>query len=199
MDGAQTQKIIAEIEQVVTDMFEQHTPAYLLYHNIDHTKAVVAHATEIAAVYELSVSDRFVLLAAAWFHDTGQLFTTPEWHEAESVKIANTFFHGLTSIPVYLVTAIDLCILATKMPQRPNNLLEEILCDADLYHLGTDAFLKIDQLVREEAGMRGLHIDHWDQGTIRLMLAHHYHTSYCQEKLTAVKEKNLISLMKRQA
>lgn len=194
MNHQQSQDIISAVEQAVTWMFQQHTPAYLVYHNIHHTRSVVAHAITIAAHYDLEEEDRFVLLAAAWFHDTGQMFARPEGHEEESVKVAHIFFHEQAVVPVRLVKAIDQSILATKMPQRPHSLVEQILCDADLYHLGTEAFTATDKLVREEFKLRGLPVDHWDQGTLKLMQAHRYHTAYCQEKLNPGKEKNLLLL-----
>ena len=41
-------------------------------------------------------------------------------------------------------------ILVTKMPQKPKNKLEEIICDADLYYLGTDQFfVTADKLYKE--------------------------------------------------
>ncbi len=194
MDYQQTGKLLSEIEQVVTAMFAQYTPAYLVYHNINHTRAVVARTLEIANHYQLAEEDRIVLMAAAWFHDTGQLFATPERHEEQSVIVANIFFHDLASVPADLLTAIGHCILATRMPQRPYTLIEAILCDADLYHLGTDEFMSIDNLVKEEFRLRGISVAHWDQGTINLMHEHHFHTTYCKEKLTSGKKRNLLLL-----
>lgn len=197
MDNHQVKEMLADVEEAVSAMFEQHAPACLMYHNIHHTRGVVAHAKEIAASYDLSEDEYFTLVAAAWFHDTGQMFSAPQWHEEESVKIANNFFSAKLSVPVNLVTAIDHCILATKMPQRPHSLIEEILCDADLYHLGTDVFPIVDQLVKKEAMLRGLDISNWEQGTLKLMRSHHFHTAYCQDKLNAGKQENLLMLLKK--
>jgi hypothetical protein len=36
------------------------------------------------------------------------------------------------------------------MPQSPANLLEDIVCDADLFHLGTDEFTERNKLMRQE-------------------------------------------------
>ena len=44
----------------------------------------------------------------------------------------------------------DACILATKLPQMPDGLLQEMLCDADLYHLGTLDFFACDVLMKKE-------------------------------------------------
>ena len=40
--------------------------------------------------------------------------------------------------------------MATKMPQAPQNKLQQIICDADLYYLGTDTYLsKSNKLYKE--------------------------------------------------
>jgi HD superfamily phosphodiesterase len=195
MDNEQVKAVLADIEQTVSAMFEQHAPACLIYHNINHTCSVVAHAKEIAASYKLSTDEYFTLVAAAWFHDTGQIFSMPQWHEEESVKIANNFFYKQSLVSVNLVTAIDHCILATKIPQRPHSLTEEILCDADLYHLGTEVFRIVDKLVKEETLLRGIDVSNWEQGTLKLMQSHHFHTAYCQDKLNAGKQENLLMLL----
>jgi hypothetical protein len=44
---------------------------------------------------------------------------------------------------------LESCICATKLPQRPKSLLEEIVCDADKYNLGTENFLKSDELLKK--------------------------------------------------
>jgi hypothetical protein len=48
------------------------------------------------------------------------------------------------------ITTICGMIMATRIPQSPANLLESILCDADLDYLGRDDFKKIGQTLFEE-------------------------------------------------
>ena len=36
------------------------------------------------------------------------------------------------------------------MPAVPSTLVEQIICDADTYHLGTEDFLHLDKLVWQE-------------------------------------------------
>jgi HD superfamily phosphodiesterase len=52
----------------------------LLYHNIEHTEFVVQKTYEIASNYSFDEKEIFILSAAAWFHDTGQLFGEPKQH-----------------------------------------------------------------------------------------------------------------------
>jgi hypothetical protein len=57
------------------------------------------------------------------------------------------------------------------------------VCDADLFHLGTDDFPKNNKLMRKEAeAKQGINItkDDWRKGTIKLFEMHHYFTDYCQ-------------------
>jgi hypothetical protein len=36
------------------------------------------------------------------------------------------------------------------LPQKPFTLIEKIICDADLYHLGTNKFKKLSALLKQE-------------------------------------------------
>src|SRR5262245_48189318 len=137
----------------VTDLFEKMHQPQLLYHNLDHTKKVVEKTNEIAAHCHVGEKDMMILFIAAWFHDTGHLFTGTSKHEQESVKIMRTFMTDRAA-DGELITAIEGCILATKFPGRPSNLLEEIICDADTYHFGTDEFNESNKLVMEEHRLR---------------------------------------------
>lgn len=97
----------------------------------------------------LPEGDRLPLYIAAWFHDTGYCAGQAKDHETMSVQLATEF---LTSqgADVTLINKVTGCINATRMPQSPTNLIEEIICDADLFHLGTDAFKEKSRLLREE-------------------------------------------------
>ncbi len=188
-----------EIENYVIDFFAQHPSSFLSYHNLTHTRSVVKHSVEIAAHYNLTETEQFILLTAAWFHDTGQLISPQLGHEEESVRLFKYFISTFTEVPEGVVDIIEQCILATKMPQVPQTLLEDILCDADLYHLGTDDFKTINELVKQEMTLRSGPIDHWNALTIKLLMRHHYHTSYCREKLEAGKQANLAMLLADQS
>jgi hypothetical protein len=91
-------------------------------------------------------------------------------------------------------------ILATKIPQNPHNLLEEIVCDADLYHLGTDHFSELNKMLRkeyEEIFHEKVDKDKWRNKTISLLESHKYHTDYARMLLEGQKEKNLANLKEK--
>ena len=66
-----------------------------------------------------------------------------------------------------LIHTIENCILATKMPRNPRNLVEEIICDADTYHFGTKEFKDTNKRMREEYALRQEKIskEDWDEDT----------------------------------
>jgi hypothetical protein len=79
----------------------------------------------------------------------------------------------------------------------PANLLEEIVCDADLFHFGTDEFGERNKLLRKEVEAlqhKKISKEEWRTGTIRLLESHHFHTDYCQLLLNEKKQEHLDKL-----
>ena len=83
--------------------------------------------------------------------------------------------------------------MATKIPQKPQNLLEEIIADADLDYLGRDDFFIIgDQLFNElKATYVVNQVSDWDQIQIKFLENHHYFTNTAQTLRGEPKGKNL--------
>ena len=78
-------------EQYVTGLFNDNGKPELAFHNLAHTKNVVQRTKEIAGHYYLSEKDMLAVFVAAWFHDTGYLFTDPRHHEEKSVELMKVF------------------------------------------------------------------------------------------------------------
>lgn len=183
----------------VQGMFEKHTSPEQLYHNLEHTNGVVAACEEIADHYQLSEQDYLAVMVASWYHDIGYLFTTKELHEEKSADMAYEFVLAHQQSEE-LAEKVKRCILATKMPQSPKDLISSIVCDADLYHLGTDDFLEINKRVRKEYNSvcaEELSGKDWRRSTLKLLEGHQYHTDYCKTLLQAGKQKNIELLKQR--
>lgn len=183
----------------VEKLFTLHNKPYLCYHNLKHTHQVVAAVKEIAAHYALSEEQQFILNAAAWFHDTGQLFTDMAHHEEDGRERMLRFFASEQIDPA-VINSIGNCILATKWPTAPQNLLEEIMCDADTYHFGTPYFRITDDLVKQEIQLRSqLHLSllQWHTKALIMLKIHHFFTSYCQQLLNEGKAVNITYLTER--
>jgi HD superfamily phosphodiesterase len=185
---------IKEVEAHVKQLFHAYQESYLVYHNLSHTKKVVEHCGEIAAWYSLKEHDEIILYTAAWFHDTGHLFASASSHETESIVLLKIFLKD-RDMPASDILDIEKCILSTRLPQQPTSLLEKILCDADLYHLGTEEFKITDTKVRREIELRNnTKIKNWKESSISFLESHEFFTDYCRQRLKEGKEKNILFL-----
>ena len=188
-----TDELVSKIAAYVSKCFESDTTGNLIYHNLEHTKDVVGHSQEIATYYGLNKTETLDLIAAAWFHDIGYLYTTPAKHEEKGVEIMQYFLNKKCTKDNLAV--IEKMILATKRSVQPHSLSEAILCDADTYHFGTKRFFITDAAVRQETELReGREIHDWRELSIRLLKSHQFYTSYCQERLNEGKQQNISML-----
>lgn len=184
------------VEQHVTNLFESNKST-LFYHSLEHTQETVKRAEEIAAHYKLSEKEMLAVYIAAWFHDTGRIFTGPENHEEKSVELMKSFMQ-INRPDTELIQIIEGCILATKRSTAPANLLQQILSDADTYHLGTKEFKRTNKQVRKEILLdREMSKEEYDIKTLEFLENHKYYTSYCIELLNKGKEENIEKLRQK--
>ncbi len=188
--------VIAAAQSHVTRQYEQHADPVLVYHNLAHTLQVVQAAEQISAYYRLTEADQLVVLLAAWFHDMGYLLGDRTQHETAGAEAARSFVTA-QQLPESMGQAVADCILATRIPQHPHNLLEQIVCDADLFHLGSKDFSKRNKLLRTEmelATEQKISGADWAKSSIQFLESHTYHTAYCRTLLKQQKEENLEKL-----
>ncbi|MBD0287802.1 MAG: HD domain-containing protein, partial [Flavisolibacter sp.] len=196
----QQQQVLAEVQSFVTELFRTKVDPKFVFHNLQHTRQVVAAASEMAAYYNLKDDDHFILLLAAWFHDTGFSTGQAEEHERESIRLATDFLEHRNISPE-IIQRVSSCIQATRMPQSPLSIVEKILCDADLYHLGTDDFKRMNENLKAEQETyfkTEFSKKEWRQRNIEFLETHQYFTDYCQQKLEPKKQEWLRQLSKRQ-
>ncbi|RFZ90761.1 phosphohydrolase [Mucilaginibacter conchicola] len=184
--------LLNKIKDYALLYYKTHTDERLVYHDIEHTQNMLAASTQIGNHYQLNERDFFIVHAAAWFHDLGYMVDIKR-HEEESAKLAEVFLKEYEA-DQQIIDEIKGCIMATQMPQNPKTELEKIVCDADLFHLGTDDFFKTDkQLLKELETVHGIEMskNEWRKKSIKFLEAHHYHTDYCQVLLNSGKQKNI--------
>jgi hypothetical protein len=89
--------------------------------------------------------------------------------------------------------------MSTRYFAEPVNLLQQILRDADTYHLGTKEFKEVNRLVYEESKLRNQVKSklQWERDTLELLKRHRFYTSYCNELLTERKMANAKKLKKK--
>lgn len=186
-------QLLEEVKQEVTHFFQLHENPGFTYHNLAHTERVVTNAGLLARHYQLDDKDFFIVTTAAWFHDTGYYINGATDHELRGTEMAAAFLQK-KGVDESIITAVQNCIMATSLPQSPKNLLEQIVCDADLFHLGTDEFPDQNKKMRKEAEWRlnkKISKQDWRTGTIRLLEAHHFQTDYGKTLLNEKKKENL--------
>ena len=191
--------LMTDIEAYVERHIKEHVDARYVYHNFQHTCAVVEAATELAGFYELSAVERQTVLIAAWFHDTGYAGGWRD-HEVRSADQAESYLRerGLGDARQY--AAIRSAIMATSMPQQPQNLLDEIVADADLNHLGNSNYWDRCGRVRQEFALTRemlMSDQEWIDFELAFMLQHEYHTEAARELYGTGKGRHVKQLYKR--
>lgn len=190
--------ILQEAKNSMQHHFENNISEDYHFHDFRHVLNVVESCEEISSSFNLADEERFVLLSAAWFHDSGYM-EGPEKHEERSAAMAEKFLqtHGVDATSINKVKS---AILATKMPQSPKSLTEEILCDADLSHLGKKNYWERVGKLRHELAVardRIMGDEEWLDFEIHFMTEHDYFTKIAAALYGKRKKKNLRRLLKQ--
>jgi uncharacterized membrane-anchored protein YitT (DUF2179 family)/predicted metal-dependent HD superfamily phosphohydrolase len=183
----------------VINKLETSLPAYLTYHNAEHTIHVVQVASEIAANERLTDIEVNLVKTAALLHDTG-FIQTHENHEELSCKYARKILpdYGYTDDQIEHICAM---ILATRIPQTPHDLFARILCDADLNYLGAENYSEIAERLKKEMNNLGTiqAASNWLELQTKFLSEHKYFTSHAVAHQELGKQKNLEALLAKQS
>jgi predicted metal-dependent HD superfamily phosphohydrolase len=191
--------ILDSTQSFVTHVFADQVAPQYTYHNLAHTESVVAASIEVAEHSNLSKEEISLVTIAAWLHDIGYK-EGHENHEDASIKMAEAFLSE-QGLSIDKIEQVKKCIAATRMPQSPKNLMEEVLCDADLYHLSSDYFFSQGEKLREEwaaTNQQNVNDADWVTMNIQFLKQHNYFTNYGKTVLEKKKQKNLKQLKKQQ-
>jgi hypothetical protein len=187
-------KQVEKFESWIRDMFAQRQRSGVCYHNLHHAQQIAEQVTKMGNYYQLEKMVLEDLYFAAWMHDVGYWEAGASGHEVRGAEIAERYLIDEMRMDKGRVERIQSLILSTVMPQNPQNLLEEIICDADLFHLGSEAFFNQTLLLKseiEKTGQRKISLIEWLSETRDFMTKHHYHTDYAKSFFQPVKERNL--------
>jgi uncharacterized protein len=155
----------------------------LRYHNLHHTFAeVLPAATLLAGRVGVIECDIQLLQVAAAFHDIGWI-VRGEGHEYIGVEICKQFLPtvGFSGVQINRISGM---IMATRLPQSPQNELEELLADADMFTLGSDDFWPRNADLRYETVALGDVVSdkEWYQSQLEFLQIHQYHTAVAQDE-----------------
>ncbi len=184
-----------DIQEMILDKLEKELPPYLYYHNVKHTVDVVTEVELIGWGEGCTDEEILLLKTAALFHDVGHVkaYDNHEYHGTEMVRAMLPKYK-------YSKSQIDrICeiIIATKLPPKPKNLLEEIICDADLDYLGRTDFIPVSNtLYRElkEINKIGT-LNDWNKLQIKFISGHQYFTKTARGLREVNKQKQIERIM----
>jgi uncharacterized protein len=183
------------MQEFVINMLKEKLPVNYYYHNYEHTLYVLKNAIEIGTQEKCTEYEIELLTVAALWHDTGYIHTY-KGHEEESCLLAKKY------LPAYgysdsEIGSINGMIMATKILQTPTNKLEEILADADLEYLGTDAAADIAHLLFKELQSLNPAFTEAAYNTLQITFlnSHHYFTNYCKVNKDPLRNLYLKKLM----
>lgn len=175
----------------ISRLFAEKLSSDLVFHNFHHTSNVVRGVKDIGKHLHLGKEEREILLLAAWFHDSGHIIKYIG-HEKISQQIATKWLKK-EKYPKGKLEQILKCIAATHLPQCPENLLQEVICDTDLYHLSLNEYCHIQFQLREEF-KRVIGKEYsdlrWMEDNLKFLNEHQYFTDFGKTILAKRKARN---------
>ncbi|MGB1243250.1 MAG: HD domain-containing protein [Chitinophagales bacterium] len=187
-----TTKYLQKVARFASKLLKTALPNSLVFHNHQHTWEVVHAAYEIGKNSGLEEDELEILMIAAWFHDIGHTIQY-KGHEDASIKIATEYLEKI-DYPAEKTRQVLECIEATRMPQNPTNLLQRVMCDADLYHFTLPNYTTKKELLRKEWELvfKKIYSDKaWNEMNLDFLKMHHYCSEYGEEVLSKRKDKNI--------
>ncbi|MBP2830750.1 HD domain-containing protein [Aquimarina sp. U1-2] len=192
--------VLEKAEDYIFKLFKDKLPKTYLYHNFLHTQRVVDSVQEIVEKSDIDTKDAEILKLAAWFHDAGYIDGSED-HENKSAQLAKQFLKD-QGVGQEDIKKVERCILATTFGKQPEDILEEIIKDADSSHLAKDYFTEVSELLHQELILHGKEEQsgkEWRTENVRLFSEQHrYYTRYAVEHWESEKNKNLLNLLKKQ-
>lgn len=181
----------------IIQKLETELPVHLSYHNAHHTIYVTSVVEHLAKAEKITGNELVILKTAALLHDTGFL-QNRENHEAISCQIAEEHLpnFGYTSAEIAQICEL---IMATKLPQSPRSKLAEILCDADLFYLGSPDYTKRAELLFDEYKKNGVIQNkfEWIASQAEFLSVHQFFTKTAISEQEAQKEINLAEIKRK--
>jgi class 3 adenylate cyclase len=166
-----------DIQEIILDKLEKELPDFLFYHNVKHTVDVVTEVELIGWAEGCNDEEILILKTAGLFHDAGHTVTY-DGHEYQGTLLARQMLpdYGYTEKQIDMICQI---ILSTKLPPKPTNLLEEIICDSDLDYLGRSDFIPVSNTLFEEmrAQNKIAKLNDWNKLQVKFISGHQYFTA----------------------
>jgi len=183
---------VRKVEQYATSMLKNRVNPRFIYHNYAHTLETVKASIIIGKGVGLPLEQLEIVVIAAWLHDIGYIYSWKN-HEYLSAQIATNLLYEM-QYPSAKIEQVANCIKATKVPQSPKNMMEKVLCDADLVNLGIPQHFERSALLRREWAITRNQVFNeieWQEYSIQFLSEQQYHTMFAQQWLNPQKQAHL--------
>ena len=190
--------IVQKASEFVLDYLNSNLNSSYIYHNYQHTHYVVSKIEEIMLSENLTDEDKEIVLLAGWFHDIGYTIEKAK-HEDHSMSIAKKYLEE-HHYDTAKMTQVLTCINATKLHERPNSKLEEIVSDADFAHLADTNYEDISENLRLEFANTNCGTfsnGTWIEENIKIFNNKKYYTKHANLNWNPIKNENLKALHKQ--
>lgn len=166
-----------DIQEIILDKLEKELPDFLFYHNVKHTVDVVTEVELIGWAEGCSDEEILILKTAGLFHDVGHTVAYDN-HEYHGTVIAREMLPKYNYSPEQIERICSI-IMSTKLPPKPANLLEEIICDSDLDYLGRSDFIPVSNTLFEELKAQNKmgSLNDWNKLQVKFISGHQYFTN----------------------
>ncbi|MDX9929416.1 MAG: adenylate/guanylate cyclase domain-containing protein [Bacteroidales bacterium] len=165
-----------DIQEEILDKLEKELPGFLHYHNVKHTVDVVTEVELIGWAEGCNDEEILILKTAALFHDAGHTVAYDN-HEYHGTVLAREMLPKYNYTPEQIDRICE-AIMATKLPPKPKNLIENIMCDSDLDYLGRSDFIPVSNTLYEELKAQNKigSLNDWNKLQVKFISGHQYFT-----------------------
>lgn len=184
--------ILDQASEFIFNLFKEKLSDNHIYHDYNHTKETVKACKEFCKFYDLKNEKEEQILLAAWFHDAGYAYSYLN-HEEKGIEIARKFLTE-HNYPEEGQKHVAELIIATKREHKPTNLVEEIIHDADVIHVGKKTFFSKAELLRIEweSVIKKTYTDEeWEQLQLDFLQTTRFYTEYGIKEYSAGRTKNI--------
>ncbi len=179
-------------KQYIINRLQSELNPKIIYHDLEHTLNVYHAAKELAKLENISKHSTLLVLTAALFHDSGMLIDYNN-HEEESVRICEK------ELPKFDYSEEDIKTIArlirkTKLLEKADCILENIICDADLDYLGRDYFFIRSTKLHYEWKLMKKHnysLVDWLKIQLDFLENHNFYTKSAQDLREQTKQKTI--------
>ena len=186
-----------KLRKTAIDLLRSKLSNKLSYHGMHHTLDVLDICNDYIRRLNIPLKDAQYLRISALYHDIGFIETYKN-HEEKSVEILRNYMKQYNCEKEDF-DIIQKLIMATKVPQKPKTLLENIICDSDLDYLGRNKYYEISNTLFLELKKYKIIEDEeqWKRIQVSFLKAHEYHTEYARKNLSEGKLQRIEEISKQ--